>query len=83
MELLIKKRTGELVPFDKEKIQTAICKAWHDVYPTETGMPSYCIEIANLIESVAIELSEPMDVEDIPSENLFFLLYFFKDGNTV
>ena len=65
MELLIRKRTGELVPFDKEKIQTAICKAWHDVYPTETGMPSYCIEIANLIESVAIELSEPMDVEDI------------------
>ena len=65
MELLIKKRTGELVPFDKEKIQTAICKAWHDVYPTETGMPSYCIEIANMIESVAIELSEPMDVEDI------------------
>jgi len=65
MELLIRKRTGELVPFDKEKIQTAMCKAWHDVYPTETGMPSYCIEIANLIESVAIELSEPMDVEDI------------------
>ena len=65
MGLQIRKRTGELVPFDKEKIQTAICKAWHEVYPTEKGFPHYAEEIAQEIETVAHELDTPMGVEDI------------------
>ena len=65
MELQIIKRTGELVPFDKEKVETAICKAWHEVYPNETGKPDYAQEIANMVEAVAKELDEPMGVEDI------------------
>ena len=31
MGLQIRKRTGELAVFDKEKIETAITKAWHEV----------------------------------------------------
>ena len=65
MKLQIRKRTGQLVPFDKEKIQTAICKAWHEIYPTETGMPPYAAEIANEVEYVANEMDEPLGVEDI------------------
>ena len=63
--LQIKKRTGELVPFDKEKIETAICKAWHEVYPAENGKPNYGQEIADMVENVAKELDEPLGVEDI------------------
>ena len=65
MELQIKKRTGELVPFNKEKIETAICKAWHEIYPKESGKPSYGQEIADMVENVAKELDEPIGVEDI------------------
>ena len=65
MDLQIKKRTGELVPFNKEKIETAICKAWHEVYPHEQGKPSYGKEIADMVENVAKELDEPIGVEDI------------------
>ena len=65
MELQIIKRTGELVPFDKEKVETAICKAWHEVYPNETGKPDYAQEIANMVEAVAKELENPMGVEEI------------------
>ena len=63
--LQIKKRTGELVPFDKEKIETAICKAWHEVYPAENGKPNYGQEIADAVENVAKEMEEPLGVEDI------------------
>ena len=69
MQLQIRKRTGELALFDKEKIETAICKAWHDVYPKETGKPSYASEIADMIETVAQQLvtesNDIMGVEDI------------------
>ena len=65
MKLQIKKRTGELVPFDKEKIETAICKAWHEVYPHEQSKPFYGKEIADMVENVAKELDEPIGVEDI------------------
>ena len=65
MDLQIKKRTGELVPFNKEKIETAICKAWHEIYPHEQGKPSYGKEIAGMVENVAKELDEPIGVEDI------------------
>ena len=65
MELKIRKRTGELVPFDKEKIETAIYKAWHEVYPLEKGKPQYAKEIANEVEYVAHEMDESLGVEDI------------------
>ena len=69
MDLQIRKRTGELAVFDKEKIETAITKAWHEVYPKETGYPQYATEIANLVETIAqqmaVESNDLMDVEDI------------------
>ena len=65
MDLQIRKRTGELVSFNKEKICTAITKAWHEVYPKETGYPKYADEIANMVEAVTAELETPMGVEDI------------------
>lgn len=69
MDLQIRKRTGELATFDKEKIETAITKAWHDVYPKETGYPQYATEIANLVETIAqqmvVESNDIMGVEDI------------------
>ena len=65
MELQIKKRTGELVPFDKDKISRAIFKAQKEVYPNEETLANYGDEIANLVETVAKELDEPMGVEDI------------------
>ena len=75
MELQIIKRTGELVPFDKEKVETAICKAWHEVYPNEIGKPDYAQEIANMVEAVAKELDEPdfsaaAESEELPPNTL-------------
>ena len=61
----IVKRNGDRVDFNKEKIETAICKAWHEAYPYEQGKPSYGQEIADMIENVAKELDEPIGVEDI------------------
>ena len=69
MDLQIRKRTGELVPFDSKKIETAISKAWHEVYPTEIDVPSYIQDIAKEIENIANEtqreIDEPLGVEDI------------------
>ena len=65
MDLMIKKRTGELVPFNKDKISRAIFKAQKEVYPNAEELNNYGDEIANLVETVAKELDEPMGVEDI------------------
>ena len=65
MDLMIKKRTGELVPFDKNKIKTAIYKAHQEVYSIDAEQPYYAEEIADMVENVAKELDEPMGVEDI------------------
>jgi ribonucleoside-triphosphate reductase len=65
MGLEVIKRTGQVVPFDKEKIETAICKAWHEVYPKESGKPNYGQEIADMVENVAKELEEPIGIEEI------------------
>ena len=69
MDLRIKKRTGELVPFDKEKIKTAICKAYKEVYTFDQNMPLYAQEIANAVEAVEKEMentySDYLGVEDI------------------
>ena len=65
MELQIRKRTGELVPFIKEKIALAIYKAEEEVYGKNFKEPFYGYEIADMVEEVAKELDEPMGVEDI------------------
>lgn len=65
MSLQIRKRTGELEPFNKEKIAIAINKAFHDVYPNENEKPIYAYDIAEEIEGVAREYDEPLGVEDI------------------
>ena len=66
MELQIRKRTGELVPFDKQKIARAIEKAYLEIYPNDVGdCPDYIWEIADAIEAVAQDMDEPMGVEDI------------------
>ena len=66
MELQIRKRTGELVPFDKSKIARAIEKAYNEVYPdgNDDG-PFYNYEIADMVETVALECDKPLGVEDI------------------
>ena len=65
MNLMIKKRTGELVPFDKDKISRAIFKAQKEVYPNAEELNNYGDEIADLVENVAKEMDEPLGVEDI------------------
>ena len=48
--LQIKKRTGDLVPFNKNKISRAIEKAYIEVYPTNIDdIPSYNIEFLRII----------------------------------
>ena len=65
MMLMIKKRTGELVPFNKNKISRAIFKAQKEVYPNAETLANYGDEIAELVENVAKEMDEPLGVEDI------------------
>ena len=65
MSLMIKKRTGELVPFNKDKISRAIFKAQKEVYPNAEELNNYGDEIAELVENVAKEMDEPLGVEDI------------------
>ena len=68
MELQIKKRTGQLVPFNKEKIKIAICKAYKEIYNNEEE-PFYASEIADAVELVEKEMEEKYEdylgVEDI------------------
>ena len=69
MDLMIKKRTGKLVPFDKKKIAHAIEKAYDEIYCTNDTYPYYIIEIADAIEAVEKEMEEKYEdylgVEDI------------------
>lgn len=65
----IVKRTGQLEPFDGDKIIHAIQKAYHDVYPdieiTSEIIPDYAETIAIDIYDVAKELEKPLAVEEI------------------
>ena len=62
------KRTGEVVPFDRNRIEHAIDKAYIEVYPNEDeenqGAP-YSEEIALMIEGVAEQYGEKLTVEEI------------------
>ena len=65
--LQIMKRDGSIVDFDKDKIISAIGKAYKEVYQ-EDEIPDYAYEIADLIYGIASdpELSDaPLKVEDI------------------
>ena len=62
--MVVEKRNGTLVPFDKEKIVSAIEKAFIDVdgiiYETDTAN-----DIATEIEEVAENIEKPLTVEEI------------------
>ena len=63
--LEIIKRTGQIVPFDRQKIIHAINKAYKEVYPSEEEGTPYSDEIALMIEGVAEQYGEPLTVEEI------------------
>ena len=63
----VKKRTGELVPFNKDKIVNAITKAYKEIY-NKNEVPYYAEKIADMIYEVATdpEIAEkPLDIEEI------------------
>ena len=67
--LEVVKRTGKIVPFDKERIINAINKAYKEVYTTSNDKPYYAAEIADAVEAVEKEMEEKYEdhlgVEDI------------------
>lgn len=58
------KRTGKLVDFDKERIITAITKAYKDVRQNE-DVPEYASLIADQVYNIAAEMETPIKVEEI------------------
>jgi len=67
MELTVVKRTGKLVPFDKERIINAINKAYLEVYPSEDmdDGAGYAWDIADMVEAVAKQYDGNLTVEEI------------------
>ena len=59
------KRTGKIVPFDKERIVRAINKAVEEVYPNDKELPNYGIVIADQVEEVAQQYENNLTVEEI------------------
>lgn len=59
------KRTGELVNFDKQHIIDAISKAYYDAYGKNNEIPKYAVTIADEIYNLAIEMNDPLKVEEI------------------
>jgi len=64
MDIVVIKRTGEQVSFDKQKIINAVSKAYNDVREKEET-PWYAEKIANEIFDVAAENESPLTVEEI------------------
>ena len=58
------KRTGQVVPFDKERIVRAIDKAYQEVYPLDTP-PTPGLSIAEQVEEVAQQYDNMLTVEEI------------------
>ena len=65
MELQVIKRTGEIVPFDKKRIECAVNKAYLDVYPNGDEGSPWADEIALMIEGVAEQNEDPLTIEEI------------------
>ena len=59
------KRTGEQVPFDKNKIITAISKAYYDIKKSDSEGPWYADNIAEEVYEVAQSSESPLTVEEI------------------
>ena len=62
--LEVVKRTGKIVPFDKQRIINAINKAYKEVYPTDTP-PTPGELIADAVEEVANQYDNLLTVEEI------------------
>ncbi len=58
------KRTGKIVPFDRQRIVNAIDKAYKEVYPTDTP-PTPGELIADAVEEVANQYDNILTVEEI------------------
>ena len=58
------KRTGKVVPFDRQRIINAIDKAYKEVYPTDTP-PTPGELIADAVEEVANQYDNLLTVEEI------------------
>ena len=62
--LEVVKRTGKVVPFDRQRIVNAIDKAYKEVYPTDTP-PTPGELIADAVEEVANQYDNILTVEEI------------------
>ena len=60
----IRKRSGDYVDFDAQKIVEAINKAYKDVHFTQKT-PDYGKKIADNVYEVATQMDRPLDVEEI------------------
>lgn len=60
----IRKRSGDYVDFDAQKIIEAINKAYQDVYFTQ-ATPEYGKKIADNVYEVATQMDRPLEVEEI------------------
>ena len=60
----IRKRSGDYVDFDAQKIIEAVNKAYKDVHFTQET-PDYSKKIADNVYEVATQMDRPLDVEEI------------------
>ena len=58
------KRTGKLIDFDKQRIISAIKKAYKDAH-ADNEVPTYAADIAEQIYNIAKEMDKPIKVEEI------------------
>lgn len=73
--MLVKKRDGRLVEFDKSKIEKAIMKAFVEIYTSPTDDMMLCIhKIADDIESTKKDLSVE-EIQDIVEKKLMATKY--------
>ena len=62
--LEVVKRTGKVVPFDRERIVKAVTKAYQEVYPNDPQI-LYADKIADAVEDVAQQYDSILTVEEI------------------
>ena len=62
--LEVVKRTGKVVPFDRQRIVKAVTKAYQEVYPNDPQI-LYADKIADAVEDVAQQYDSILTVEEI------------------
>jgi len=62
--LEVVKRTGKVVPFDRQRIVKAVTKAYQEVYPNDPQI-LYADKIADAVEDVAQQYDNILTVEEI------------------